>query len=220
MAGVVAVVVATVVVLFVIRSGGVHHVRALVAGAGAWGPVLFVLLQGVVTITPLPRTVFTVAAGVLFGSLAGLLLTITATALAALAAYWLVRFVGGGFVERHAHRPSVTWVRARLDRSGFLAMISLRLIPMMPFAVLNYAAGLSGVRLLPFLVGTVVGVLPGTVAIVVLGDAAIGGRPHPALIAISVAGGLLGMAGAALAARRGPAAPDAVLPESVPPTAG
>lgn len=215
-AGTVVVLAAVVAVVLLVRSGGVHDVRRVVASSGAWAPVLFVLLQAVVTITPLPRTVFTVAAGVLFGSISGVLLTILGTTLAALAAYWLVRFVGGGFVDRHAHRPGVAWVRRRLDHSGLLAVVSLRLIPAVPFAVMNYASGLAGVRLLPYVVGTVLGVLPGTVAIVVLGDAATGGSPHPALFAVSVAGGLLGLAGATWAAKRVPAAE----PELAPSAAG
>jgi len=224
LAGTVVALAAVVAVVLLVRSGGIHDVRRIVADSGAWAPVLFVLLQGVVTITPLPRTLFTVAAGVLFGSIAGMLLTVLATVLAALAAYWLVRLVGGGFVERHSHRRGVGWVRARLDHNGLLAVVSLRLIPAVPFAVLNYAAGLAGVRLLPYVVGTVLGVLPGTVAIVVLGDAAGGGHLHPATFAVSIAGGLLGLAGAVWAAKRVPPptrdlAPSAAQPEPGPESA-
>jgi uncharacterized membrane protein YdjX (TVP38/TMEM64 family) len=227
-AAAVAVLGAVVVGLVAMHWGGVAGVRAQVAAAGAWAPLLFVLLQAVITITPLPRTVFTVAAGVLFGALWGLVLTITGTTLAALAAYGLVRWVGGPVVERHAHRPGFAWVRARLDHSGLLAMVSLRLLPMVPFSVLNYAAGVAGVRVLTFLVSTVIGVLPGTVAIVVLGDAATGGHVHPALFAVSVAGAALGLAGAAIAARRvpptepvaaiGAATTDPTSPQAVDPT--
>jgi uncharacterized membrane protein YdjX (TVP38/TMEM64 family) len=210
-AAVVAVLGAVAVGMVAMHWGGVAGVRAQVAAAGAWAPLLFVLLQAVVTITPLPRTVFTVAAGVLFGALWGLVLAITGTTLAALAAYGLVRWVGGPLVERHAHRAGFAWVRARLDRRGLLAMISLRLIPMVPFSALNYAAGVARVALLPYVVGTVLGVLPGTVMIVVLGDAVTGGQVHPALFAVSVAGALVGMAGTAIAARRVPAAPQAAV---------
>ncbi len=212
----VVVLAAVAAVVLLVGTGGIHQVRRTVESAGAWAPVLFVLLQAVVTITPLPRTVFTVAAGVLFGSVAGLLLTVLATTLAAVAALLLVRMVGTAFVERHAHRPGVVWVRSRLDHSGLLAVVSLRMIPAVPFALMNYAAGLAGVRLLPFVVGTVLGVLPGTVAVVVLGDAVSSGNAHPAMFAVSLAGGLLGLAGAAWAARRVPAAPAAVEPEPEP----
>jgi len=184
------------------RFGGASDVRATVAAAGVWAPLLFLGVHTVVTISPIPRTIFTVAAGILFGSTAGLLLTLTATTLSAIAAFWLVRAVGADVVERYAPRAAVEWVRSRVQHRGLLAMVSLRLIPVLPFSVVNYASALSGVRFLPFLGGTLVGVLPGTVAVVVLGDAALGGNPPPALLAVSVAGAIVGVTGAVLAARR------------------
>ena len=184
------------------RLGGAADVRATVAAAGVWAPLLFLAVHTVVTVSPIPRTIFTVAAGVLFGSTAGLLLTLAGTTLSAIAAFWLVRAVGADVVERYAPPAAVAWVRSRVQQRGLLAMVSLRLIPVLPFSVVNYASALSGVRFLPFLGGTVVGVLPGTVAVVVLGDAALGGNPPPALLAVSVAGAIVGATGALLAARR------------------
>ncbi len=203
------------VALWLLRDAGLPDLRHTVRSAGWWAPLLFVLLQATITVVPIPRTFFTVAAGVLFGSITGLLLTVTGTALAAASAFWLARLVGGRFVERFAHRPRVVWVRSRLDRSGLLAMASLRMIPAVPFSVLNYASGLSGVRFAPFVIGTVLGVLPGTVAVVILGDAAVGGNPHPAMLAVSVVCGVLGVTGSVLAARR-PVPP----PAAEPPAAG
>jgi uncharacterized membrane protein YdjX (TVP38/TMEM64 family) len=193
-AALVAVLVAVVVAVCAMRWGGVAGVRAEVAAAGAWAPLLFVALQALVTITPLPRTMFTVAAGVLFGSVWGLALTITGTALAALAAYGLVRWVGGPLVARHEHRPGFAWVRARLDRSGLLAMVSLRLLPLLPFSVLNYAAGASAVRVRPYTGATLAGLLPGTAAVVVLGDA-LTNHISPLLILVSLFTAGLGVAG-------------------------
>ena len=201
--GALAVVVVLGVGLFLLRDAGLSDLRRTVQSAGLWAPLVFVLLQGTVTVAPVPRTVFTVAAGVLFGSISGLLLTITGTALAAATAYGLVRLVGGRFAERHADRSAVVWVRGRLETSGLLAMVSLRLIPALPFAPLNYALALARARFGPYVLGTVLGVLPGTVSIVVLGDAAVGGNPHPAMFVVSLISGAVGLTGAALAARRG-----------------
>lgn len=176
-------------------------VQDAVRAAGIWAPVLFVVLQVLVTIPPVPRTIFTVAAGLLFGAGTGVVLAVVATAVAAVLAFWLVRLTGGGLVERFADRGPVVWARRRLDRSGLLAVTSLRLIPAIPFSVLNYAAGLSGVRFTPYLLGTVLGTAPGTIALVILGDA-VTGRVSPALLAVSATGGLLGLVGALVAARR------------------
>ena len=203
-AGAAALAVLTVAAVLVARRlGGLDAaaVQDAVRAAGIWAPALFVVLQVLVTVPPVPRTIFTVAAGLLFGAATGVVLAVTATAAAAVLAFWLVRLTGGGLVERFADRGPVVWTSRRLDRSGLLAVTSLRLIPAIPFSVLNYAAGLSGVRFGPFLLGTVLGTAPGTVALVILGDA-VTGRVSPALLAVSVAGGLLGTIGAAVAARR------------------
>jgi uncharacterized membrane protein YdjX (TVP38/TMEM64 family) len=82
-------------------------------------------------------------------------------------------------------------------------MVSLRLIPAVPFAPLNYALALANARFGPYVLGTVLGVLPGTVSIVVLGDAAVGGNPHPVMFAVSLVCGAAGLIGAAVVARRG-----------------
>jgi uncharacterized membrane protein YdjX (TVP38/TMEM64 family) len=141
-AGVLAV---AVVALLLFRTGtDLLDIRTAVQSAGLWAPLLFVLLQGMVTVTPVPRTVFTVAAGVLFGGIAGVVLAVAGTSLAASVAFFLVKLLGGRFARKHADHRVMTWVRARLDRRGLLAMVSLRLIPAVPFSAMNYASALSG----------------------------------------------------------------------------
>jgi uncharacterized membrane protein YdjX (TVP38/TMEM64 family) len=199
----VGVLVVVAIALLLFRTGtDLLDIRTAVQAAGLWAPLLFVLLQGMVTVTPVPRTVFTVAAGVLFGGIGGVLLAVAGTSLAAAFAYGLVRLAGGRFINRHADHRAMTWVRARLDRSSLLAMVSLRLIPAVPFSAMNYASALAGVRFVPYLLGCALGVLPGTIGIVILGDAAVGGNPHPAMLLVSVTSGLVGLTGALIAARR------------------
>jgi uncharacterized membrane protein YdjX (TVP38/TMEM64 family) len=198
--------VAAIALLLFSNGTDLLDIRVAVQAAGLWAPLLFVLLQGVVTVTPVPRSVFTVAAGVLFGGIIGVLLAVAGTSLAAAFAFGLVRLLGGRFARRHADHRVMTWVRPRLEHRGLLAMVSLRLIPAVPFSAMNYASALAGVRFAPYLLGTVLGVLPGTIGIVILGDAAVGGNPHPAMLLVSVTSGAIGLTGALIAARR-PAAP-------------
>ncbi len=196
-----------VVTVLVARAHGIPVVpqladlRRVVTEAGPWAPIVFVVLQVLLNVPPFPRTVFTVSAGLLFGSLWGTVLTLTGTAIAAVVAFYLVRWTGGRLVARYATHRRAVWVRRRLDHHGTLAVTSLRLIPMVPFAALNYLSGLSTVRFGPYLVGTVVGCVPGTVAIVILGDA-VTGQVSPALLAVSAACALVGLAGVLIAARR------------------
>ena len=112
-----------------------------VRGAGVWAPALFVVLQVLVTVPPVPRTIFTWPRGCCSGRCSGWRSPSSPPRWGPSSAFWLVRLTGGGLVERFADRPPVVWTRQRLDRSGLLAMTSLRLIPVLPFSLLNYAAG-------------------------------------------------------------------------------
>ncbi|MFC4604606.1 TVP38/TMEM64 family protein [Rhodococcus kronopolitis] len=173
----------------------IDQVREWSVAAGPTFPLLFFLVHVVVTVAPVPRTLFTLAAGVLFGSLSGILLAVAATTVSAALALLLVRAVGRDVVAAHLTHPSVQRVDDRLARRGWLAVGSLRLIAPVPFSVLNYCAGVSSIRFWPFVVATLVGVVPGTVGVVLLGDA-LGGQTNPALLALSgacIAVGAIGL---------------------------
>jgi len=73
----------------------------------------------------------------------------------------------------------------------------LRLIPAVPFSVINYAAGASAVRTVPYTLATFVGLMPGTLAVVVLGDA-LTGHISPLLFVVSLCTGSIGIVGLAL----------------------
>lgn len=160
---------------------------------GVAAPALFLLGYTVITVAPFPRTVFTLAAGLLFGSFLGVALALTATVLSAMLAFAVVRRRGRDLVLPHLDRGALRAVDARLRRRGWLAVVSLRLIPAVPFSVLNYCSAVSSIPFRQYLLGTV-GVVPGTVAVVVLGDA-LTGRTSPALLGVSVGCAAIGVAG-------------------------
>ncbi|WP_346773843.1 TVP38/TMEM64 family protein [Rhodococcus sp. X156] len=176
-------------------------------------PLLFVVVHALVTVTPVPRTVFTLAAGVLFGPFSGVVVAVLATTVSAALALVLVRHLGREAVAERLRHGRLHAVDQRLEQRGWLAVASLRLIPVVPFSVLNYCCGVSSVRMRPFLLATLVGVVPGTVAAVLLGDA-MTGRTSPALLGISLACGAIGVLGLLLD-RRTPlaaASPDSTSP--------
>lgn len=173
---------------------------------GPWFPAAFLLTHVVATVFPFPRTAFTLAAGLLFGWWWGALIAVAASTASAVIALALVR-LGGWQLSHLVSHPAVDAVDARLRQRGWLAVLSLRLIPVVPFAVVNYAAGASAVRVVPYSLATLVGVLPGTVAVVILGDA-ITGSVSPALGLVSLATASLGMAGLLYEVRKHRAAED------------
>ena len=176
------------------------QLRDWAASAGPWFPLAFLAAHVVVTVLPFPRTAFTLAAGLLFGPALGVAIAVTASTVSALLALLMVRGLGWQLSKLVSH-PAVEAVDARLRARGWAAVLSLRLIPVVPFSVLNYAAGASSVRVLPYLLATVAGLLPGTAAVVVLGDA-LTGTVSPLLAVVSLCTAALGMSGLAYETRR------------------
>lgn len=173
---------------------GPAELRVWAADLGPATPWLFFLAYSLLTVAPIPRTVFNLAGGLLLGATAGILIGVLATTIASGLSFGLARLLGRDLVARHLHRRSVRLVNEHLSDGGVLAITSLRLIPVVPFAPMSYCCGVSSVRLTPYLLGTALGSLPGTVAVVVLGDALTGNTP-PALLACYAGFAALGAIG-------------------------
>ena len=169
------------------------QLRDWATAAGPWFPVVFFAAHAVATVFPFPRTAFTLAAGLLFGPLLGVSIAVAASTLSAVLAVLLVRAAGWQLSRLTLH-PRVESLDGRLRERGWVTVLSMRMIPAVPFAVLNYAAGASAVRLLPYTLATVVGVFPGTAAVVILGDA-LTGNVSPLLLLVSACTASLGLAG-------------------------
>jgi len=135
--------------------------------AAAAGAVLAMVLHSFV---PLPAEVIAMANGMVFGPLLGLALTWVGAMLGAAVAFALARRFGRPFVarlvpERHWHR-----VEAWTARRSAGALLMARLVPVISFNLINYAAGLTGVPWRTFLWTTGIGILPVTILCVVLGE--------------------------------------------------
>ena len=159
----------------------------------------FLLAHIVVTVVPVPRTAFTLAAGLLFGPVLGVVIAVAASAASAVLAVLLVRAFGWQLNRLVRHR-AVDRVDERLRNRGWRAVLSLRLIPVVPFSALNYAAGASAIELMPYTLATLAGLLPGTAAVVILGDA-LAGHVSPMLYLVSACTGALGLVGLVLEVR-------------------
>lgn len=218
--------VGTAVVVFT-RSGvpGIDQLRAGFGRHHWWQPVLFAGLYALATLTPLPKAVLSLAAGALFGVTVGLPVVLVGATAGALAAFALTRMLARGI-----HGPGVPTQHLRLGRvlvryrvhadrlhrlledNGLLTVIALRLVPVVPFTALNYAAGLTRVRTWHFAAGTAVGMIPASAAYVTLG--AYGARPGgwpgwislAGLLLLSVAGICIKRARHATEIRAGPEA--------------
>ncbi|WP_123026379.1 TVP38/TMEM64 family protein [Mycolicibacterium stellerae] len=193
LAAIAATIVILVAILLLVPRPGAVQLRDWATSVGPWFPLVYLAAHIVVTVFPFPRTAFTLASGLLFGPWLGIGIAVVASTISAVAALFLVR-AAGWRLDRIVPHPRVKALDARLRQRGWPTVMSMRLIPAVPFSVLNYTAAASAVRVLPYTWATLAGLLPGTAAVVILGDA-LTNHISPLLILVSLFTASLGVAG-------------------------
>ncbi|WP_218153176.1 MULTISPECIES: TVP38/TMEM64 family protein [unclassified Streptomyces] len=138
---------------------------------GAWAPLVFALCYALAVTALLPGAVLSATAGALFGVPVGAATVLVGATLGASLSFGIGRRLGRPAVERYAGTGRLARLDAFLARRGFLAVLVMRLVPLFPFNLVNYGAGVSGVRFLPFVTATALGIVPGTLTLVGLGGA-------------------------------------------------
>lgn len=143
-----------------------------VRGLGPLGPIAFVVGYAVATVALVPGSLLTLAAGAIFGLGPGILYVFTAAVLGSTAAFLVARYLARGMVERRLQAlPRFDAVDRAIAQDGRRVVFLLRLSPVFPFALLNYALGLTRVRLRDYVAASV-GMLPGTALYVYVGKLA------------------------------------------------
>jgi uncharacterized membrane protein YdjX (TVP38/TMEM64 family) len=160
---------------YVIANRAVFDPLALarMIAASPVAPLLFLALQVVASLVFLPRTVLAIAAGVVFGMGWGLVWATTGSVLGAVAGFLVARYLNAGLIEPET-MPRVGPVLERAETGGWRAVAALRLIPVLPHSLANYALGLTRLPLGSYALGSLLGQLPMTFAYVDFGVA--GGR--------------------------------------------
>jgi uncharacterized membrane protein YdjX (TVP38/TMEM64 family) len=140
-----------------------------VEDAGAAGPLAYLAVYLVAVFAFLPRPALNAAAGLLFGISFGLVLAVAGGVGAALAQFSVARYVAGDAVARRLPEGARTRLESLAGGRALLAVLQLRLIPVIPYQVVNYGFGLTRMRMWPFAMGTLLGGVPSTAALVLVG---------------------------------------------------
>jgi uncharacterized membrane protein YdjX (TVP38/TMEM64 family) len=131
--------------------------------AGPWAPVLFIAAYIVGSLALVPGAVLTLVAGAMFGLARGIPIVFTGAVLGSSSAFFVARRLARDRVGRWLARdPRAQAVSDAVAGRGLLVVLLLRLSPVFPYNVVNYALGASRIRYRDFLIGSV-GMLPGTV---------------------------------------------------------
>lgn len=148
----------------------IGELRAWVMSFGILAPAVFVGLYAVGTVLFLPGSLITLAGGALFGPVWGSVFNLLGATIGATLAFLAARYLASDWVTRKAG-PRLARLIAGVDDEGWRFIALVRLVPVFPFNMLNYALGLTRIRLLHYVVTSLVCMAPAGIAYTYLGHA-------------------------------------------------
>jgi uncharacterized membrane protein YdjX (TVP38/TMEM64 family)/rhodanese-related sulfurtransferase len=141
-----------------------------VQNAGLAGPLVFMLIYAIGTVFFLPGSVLTLAGGALFGPVMGTFYNLTGATTGAVLAFLVARYLASDWVEQKT-AGRLKQLKQGVEGEGWRFVAFVRLVPLFPFNLLNYALGLTRIRLSHYLIATYLFMLPGAIAYTYLGYA-------------------------------------------------
>lgn len=152
-------------------AGGIEpeQIQTWLTQAGIWAPVIYILLYVVATLFVMPSTALNLSGGAIFGPWLGTLWTSLAAVIAAVVAFFFTRTIGYDLIAR---RMAKRWraLDAEIHSGGLFYMFAIRLLPIIPYGLVNFAAGLTSIRFRDYLWGTILGTVPGVLPFVMMGS--------------------------------------------------
>src|SRR6266446_4109999 len=164
-----AVLVAGIVAAFAFRRYlTVPQIQNLVGHLGHWGPIVFVLAYAVGPAFLIPGLPLDLAAGLIFGPIWGTVYSLVGATLGATVAFLAARTVGRDWTEEKLSGP-LKKIKEGVDRGGWEFVAFVRLVPVIPFNLLNYALGLTRIGLVPYVLASFVFMAPAAAVYVYAG---------------------------------------------------
>jgi uncharacterized membrane protein YdjX (TVP38/TMEM64 family) len=145
--------------LYGLHTGKIRILLDAIRPLGIWGVLLGIVVLTVVNVLPLPGEFITLFLMEIYGAWQGTFYSWIAGVLGAIAALYLTRWLARPLAERLAG-PVIQKVNAWIEKRETIGLLSLRLIPLIPYHLVNYAAGVLRVRAWPYIWTTALGILP------------------------------------------------------------
>ena len=148
----------------------ISEVEHYIQDSGKWGMAISIGLMVAHSFVPLPSEPVALANGMIYGAVTGSVLTWVGAMLGAQAAYWPARTLGRAAIVRHVDPERMARMTHWIDTNCVVALLSLRLVPLISFNLINYVGGLANVSWWTFTRTTGIGILPFTVLFLVVGE--------------------------------------------------
>jgi len=155
--------------LEVFKNYSSKDIKLFLDSLGLLAPIVYIVLFTFVPLTFFPDSVLAIAGGMAFGFFKGSLLTIIGALCGGSLAFFITRYLGQDVIKRFI-KKDISILGKHTQEKGFLVILILRLIPLVPFDVISYSAGLSGIKYKDFFLATLLGIIPGVAVFSNIGD--------------------------------------------------
>ncbi|MEC4819273.1 MAG: TVP38/TMEM64 family protein [Scytonema sp. PMC 1069.18] len=151
--------------------GGVEPAKLQVwlKQAGIWAPILYIVIYTMATMLMLPSTALNLTGGAIFGIWLGTLWTSVGALAAAVISFLYSRTVGRTALTKKLSKGWRT-MDVEIRKGGMFYIFAIRLLPIIPYGLVNFAAGLTSVSFKDYFLGTVLGTVPGLFPFVLIGS--------------------------------------------------
>tara|TARA_B100001758_G_C18401138_1_gene609076 strand:- start:1026 stop:1688 length:663 start_codon:yes stop_codon:yes gene_type:complete len=146
-----------------------ENIKNYLDSFGNLAPLVFILIYAIATVFFLPGLILTILAGVLFGPLFGTIYSIIGATIGATLAFLSARTIAEEKVEKMIEGKKLDYLKKSVEDEGWKFVAYTRLVPLFPFNLLNYAFGLTKIKLIDYIWSSFIFMLPGTFAYVYLG---------------------------------------------------
>jgi len=147
------------------------EIKDYIRSFGPLAPGIYMLMLTLVPLTLIPNSLIAISGGAIFGIYYGTLYTTLGALFGATLAFSISRYFGKDLTEKLV-RQKAEWFDGKDGKNGFMIIFLLRLIPIVPFDVISYGAGLSKIYYVAFLSATLLGIVPGVIVYSNIGDKA------------------------------------------------
>lgn len=137
-----------------------HDIQKYVSSYGKFAPIIYIIMFALVPLTLFPDSILAIGGGLIFGLTKGYIYTLIGALLGASLSFYISRKLGRNFVKKLT-KEKLDTIEKMINDKGFFVVLILRLVPLFPFDIISYGAGLTSIKFRDFIFATIIGTIPG-----------------------------------------------------------
>lgn len=160
LSGIIVFVIGSIIYKILNMDIGPNDIQKYVTSFGKLAPLVYIIMFALVPLTLFPDSILAIGGGVIFGLYKGYIYTLIGALIGSSLSFYISRKLGRNFVKKIT-KEKLDYIEQMINSKGFFVILLLRLIPLFPFDVISYGAGLTNIKYRDFIFATIVGTIPG-----------------------------------------------------------